>query len=349
MTDHHDEGQGLTRASALSLAAAGAAGLVLGTRAARAAPSAGHAMGGAATAFLASLSDAQSARARFSFTDAERFRWHWTAPANRPRNGIPLKDLDDGQRVRALALLRTGTSARGYRTALAIMALEGVLPSVDPGNASHYDPDLYYLSVFGTPGNRAWGWRFEGHHFSRHVTVVGTTAIAEPFFLGSWPSRSAKAFRSVVPGFRALPREEDAGREVMGLAGQRLRRRILFSSSALTDHVTQFDPRVRPLDPVGVRLGDLPSAGQRRVQEIVSAYLANHPPAVARDARLRITRAGQGRIRFGWAGSIRPGEPHYYRLQGPTFLLEFDNSRNDGTHIHSVWRDFTRDFGRHLL
>jgi hypothetical protein len=100
---------------------------------------------------------------------------------------------------------------------------------------------------------------------------------------------------------------------------------------------------------VGVLTRDLPSAAQRRVREIVRTYLANHPPAIAREALERIDRAGMARTRFGWAGSIRPGLPHYYRLQGPTFLLEFDNSRNSGTHIHSVWRDFERDFGRHLL
>jgi hypothetical protein len=117
----------------------------------------------------------------------------------------------------------------------------------------------------------------------------------------------------------------------------------------LTDHVTQNAVRVAPLDPVGVLARDLPSAAQSRVREIVRAYLANHPQATARRALDRVERAGMGRIRFGWAGSLRPREPQYYRLQGPTFLLEFDNSRNSGTHIHSVWRDFERDYGRHLL
>jgi hypothetical protein len=129
----------------------------------------------------------------------------------------------------------------------------------------------------------------------------------------------------------------------------RLRGRAVFSAESLTDHITQNAVSVSPLDRVGVLTRDLPSAGQARVLEIVRTYLANHPPATARDALARIDRAGLGRTRFGWAGSMRPGEPQYYRLQGPTFLLEFDNSRNDGTHIHSVWRDFQRDFGRHLM
>jgi len=94
---------------------------------------------------------------------------------------------------------------------------------------------------------------------------------------------------------------------------------------------------------------ELPSAAQRRVLEIVRTYLANLPVETRREALRRVERAGIARTRFGWAGSLRPGQPHYYRLQGPTFLLEFDNSRNSGTHIHSVWRDFERDYGRHLL
>jgi Protein of unknown function (DUF3500) len=128
-----------------------------------------------------------------------------------------------------------------------------------------------------------------------------------------------------------------------------LRRRVVFSTESLTDHLTQNAVRVQPLERVGVLTRDLPSAAQRRVDEIVRTYLANHPPAMARKALARVERAGIERTRFGWAGSTRPGVPHYYRLQGPTFVLEFDNSRNSGTHIHSVWRDFERDFGRHLL
>jgi hypothetical protein len=179
---------------------------------------------------------------------------------------------------------------------------------------------------------------------------VKGAVVAEPYFLGAWPTRAGSAYRSVVRGERAMAREEDAARELVLSVDGRLRRRVVFSSTSLTDHLTQNAVRVRPLDRVGVLTRDLPSPAQRRVREIVQTYLANHPPALARDALARIERAGGlGRTRFGWAGSTRPGEPHYYRLQGPTFVLEFDNSRNSGTHIHSVWRDFERDFGRHLL
>jgi hypothetical protein len=339
----------LTRTAALRLTAAGAAGLALGVRPVRAASTAGAAVEAAARAFLASLSPADRDRASFPFAGAERTRWHWTVPASVPRNGLPLGETSAEQRRLALALLRSSSSPAGYRKALHIMALQGVLQRMNTGFSDPFDPDLYFVSVFGTPGARAWGWRLEGHHLSRHFTVIGGTLVTEPFFLGAWPTRAGSAFRSVARGYRTMPREEDAAREIVLLLDGRLRRQAVFSSESLTDHVTQNGVRVRPLGRVGVPTGDLPSAAQRRVLEIVRTFLANHPPAMAREAFARIERAGIARTRFGWAGSTRPGVPHYYRLQGPTFLLEFDNSRNSGTHIHSVWRDFERDFGRHLL
>jgi hypothetical protein len=340
----------LTRGAALRLAATGAAGLALGVRSAEAAaviPA--NDVEAAARAFLASLSTAQRARASFPFGGAERTRWHWTVPSSVPRNGLPLGQMSNRQRRVALALLRASNSRTGYAKALDIMSLQGVLQRMSTGINDPFDADRYFVSVFGTPGDRAWGWRLEGHHLSRNFTIVGNTLVTEPFFLGAWPTRAGTAYRTIVRGERAMSREEDAAREIVLSVDGRLRRRVVFSPESLTDHVTQNAVRVVPLDPVGVLARDLPSAAQRRVREIVRTYLANLPAATARRALARVERAGMARIRFGWAGSVRPGVPHYYRLQGPTFLLEFDNSRNSGTHIHSVWRDFERDYGRHLL
>jgi hypothetical protein len=254
-----------------------------------------------------------------------------------------------GQRRLALRLLRASTSRAGYAKALDIMSLQGVLQRMSTEINDPFDADRYFVSIFGRPGDRAWGWRLEGHHLSRNFTIAGDALVTEPFFLGAWPTRAGTAYRTIVRGERAMRREEDAAREIVLSVDGRLRRRVVFSSESLTDHVTQNAVRVTPLDPVGVLARDLPSAAQRRVVEIVRTYVANHPPATARRMLDRVQRAGMARIRFGWAGSLRPGRPHYYRLQGPTFLLEFDNSRNSGTHIHSVWRDFERDYGRHLL
>jgi uncharacterized protein DUF3500 len=339
----------LTRGAVLRLAAGGAAGLAIGARPARAAATDSAAVGAAARAFLQSLTPAQRNRASFAFDSVERTRWHWTVPSSVPRNGLPLGDVSADSRRLALSLLRASASNGGYRKALDIMALQGVLQRMNPGVGDTFDPDLYYVSVFGPPGARTWGWRLEGHHLSRHFTVIGDTLVVEPFFLGAWPTRAGSAYRTVARGSRTMPREEDAAREIVLLLDGRLRSQAVFSSESLTDHVTENAASVRPLERVGVLTADLPSAAQRRVLELIRTYLANHPGTTAREAFTRVDRAGIGRTRFGWAGSTRRGVPHYYRLQGPTFLLEFDNSRNSGTHIHSVWRDFDRDFGRHLL
>jgi hypothetical protein len=335
-----------TRPDALRLVSAGAVALALGARPARAASTDVAAVEAAARAFLRSLPGADRERATFP---SERTRWHWTIPTSVPRNGLPLGALSRGQRRLGLGLLRASSSAVGYRKAVDIMALQGVLQRMNAGLGDAFDADRYYVSIFGTPGARVWGWRFEGHHLSRHFTIVGNQLVAEPFFLGAWPTRAVSPYRSVATGERAMPREEDAAREIVLSLDRALRRRVVFSSESLTDHLTQNAVRVRPLERVGVRVDELPSAAQRRVLEIVRTYLANHPAALERSAFARVERAGLGRAWFGWAGSTRPGVPHYYRLQGPTFLLEFDNSRNSGTHIHSVWRDFERDFGSHLL
>ena len=340
----------LTRGDTLRLAATGAAWLALGVRSGHAAPVLrANDVEGAARAFLASLSPTQRARASFSFGSAERTRWHWTVPSSVPRNGLPLEQMSSRARRAAFALLRASTSRGGYGKAFDIMSLQGVLRRMSTGIDDPFDADRYFVSIFGRPGGHAWGWRLEGHHLSRNFTIVGDTLVTEPFFLGAWPTRAGTAYRTIVRGERAMRREEDAAREIVLSVDGRLRRRLIFSSESLTDHVTQNAVRVKPLDPVGVLAADLPFAAQRRVLEIVRIYIANHPQATARRALERVERAGMARIRFGWAGSLRPGQPQYYRLQGPTFLLEFDNSRNSGTHIHSVWRDFERDYGRHLL
>jgi hypothetical protein len=225
-------------------------------------------------------------------------------------------------------------SSGGFQKALDIISLQNDLGS---------DPELYYVTVFGTPGSaEPWGWRFEGHHLSRHYTIVGEQVTLMPFFLGAWPTVSSN-------GLKALEREEWAARELVSALDGATRSTAIFRPNTLTRHVTQNAPTVDPLEQVGVPFGDLNADRQALVTEIVRAYLNTLPTDLAALQLERVAAAGWENIHFGWSGPIEPRRPHYYRLQGPTFLLEHDNSRNGGTHIHSVWRDFSEDFGRHLM
>jgi hypothetical protein len=283
----------------------------------------------AAQAFLGGLDDAQRTKATYAFDDAERFRWHWTTPRNFPRNGLPLTEMGDAQKVLAQSLLQASVSAAGYEKSVNIITLQN-----DLGN----DPDLYFVTVFGTPGERAWGWRWEGHHLSRQFTIVGDEIAMTPFFLGAWPTVSGT-------GLRAMPREEDAALELAASLGGA----VIFQTNTLTRHLTQNDARVGPLEPVGVAYSEMAGLQQQLVVEILQTYLSGLPESLAAAQWERITAAGLDTIRFGWAGPLELRRPTYYRVQGPTFLLEHDKSRNGGTHIHSVWRDFEHDFGYHLL
>lgn len=321
----------------------GAAGLAVTTLTGRAGSAAGvqadasplaEAMATAARSFLDELDEAQRTKITYAFGDEERTRWHWTTPDNVPRNGLPLQEMTDQQRSAALDLLANSLSKQGYRTALEIVALQEDLGQ---------DPTLYYVTVFGEPGAKEpWGWRFEGHHLSRHFTIVGEDVVAVPFFHGAWPT-------TTEDGQRAMDREENAAREIVLAAEGDARAALIFQPESLTDHLTQNEVTVEPLDPVGVTKADLTPEQRALLDEVLDAYLNSLPAALAAARRERSLDVDLADIRFGWAGSLAPGEPHYYRIQGPTFLLEFDNSRNSGTHIHSVWRDFDQDFGRHLL
>lgn len=283
----------------------------------------------AAQTFLAGLNDAQRTKATYAFDDAERFRWHWTTPRNFPRNGLPLTEMSAEQKAAAHTLLQASVSAAGYEQSLNIIALQN-----DLGN----DPDLYFVTVFGAPGERAWGWRWEGHHLSRQFTIVGGQIAMTPYFLGAWPTVNGA-------GLRAMAREEDIALEL----ASRLGPPAIFQTSTLTRHLTQNEARVGPLDPVGVSHSEMTGAQQQLLVELLQTYLSGLPEPVAAAQWERITTAGLEPIRFGWAGPLELRRPTYYRVQGPTFVLEHDKSRNGGTHIHSVWRDFEHDFGYHLL
>jgi hypothetical protein len=283
----------------------------------------------AAQTFLDALDDRARARATYAFDDSERVRWHWTTPGGFPRNGLPLREMSETQKQLAHTLLAASISSTGYEKAVNIMALQN-----DLGN----DPELYFVTVFGVPGEGVWGWRWEGHHLSRQFTIAGDEIAMTPFFLGAWPTVSGA-------GVRAMASEEDLALELAKSLGQP----AIFQSNTLTRHVTQNDPRVGPLEPVGVAYGDMTAAQQQLVTQLMQSYLRVMPEFLAAAQMERIAAAGREAIRFGWAGPLELRRPTYYRLQGPTFLLEHDKSRNGGTHIHSVWRDFERDFGYSLL
>ena len=283
-----------------------------------------------ATRYLDSLDQSQRTKSTYAFNDPELTRWHWTTPQNVPRNGLPLREMATGQRDAAFALLQVSQSAYGLQKSLDIISLQN-----DLGN----DPELYYVTVFGTPGVEPWGWRWEGHHLSRRFNVIHGKLSVTPFFLGSWPTVNNN-------GLKAMEREEWAARELVTSMDGNQRAIGIFQQDTLGRHVTQNEAYVAPLQIVGIATPNLNANQQALVTEIIHKYLDTLPDMVAASHLDRLQAAGFENIYFAWAGPLEAQRPYYYRLQGPTFLLEHDNSRNRGTHIHSVWRDFAEDFGQ---
>ena len=307
------------------------------------------AMSGAAKAWLDGLTPEQRARAVFPFDSEERQRWHFVPNEMHPRKGVTIKEMNESQRAQTHALLKTGLSAKGHLAATTIMSLDTVLQTLEgPQRRFPRDPEAYYVTVFGTPGDKAaWGWRFEGHHISvRFDLVNGTMTASTPAFFGANP---AEVRDGPQKGTRALGAEEDAARALLDTLTAAQRQTAIILPTAPTDIVTMTTLKVDPLSPVGIKATALTAAQRDKLMQVIDVYAGLMTADVAAERMERLRKGGVDNITFAWAGPTEKGLKHYYRLQGPTFLIEYDNTQNDGNHIHSVWRDFDRDFGRDLL
>ena len=307
------------------------------------------AMAGAAKTWLEALTPEQRGRAVFAFDSEERQRWHFIPNEMFPRKGVTFKEMSEPQRALAHGLIRTGLSARGYLTATSIMELEKVLQVLEGAQRRFpRDHEAYQIAVFGTPGDKtAWGWRFEGHHLSLRFDVVGGSMTASsPAFFGTNP---AEVRQGPQQGLRVLALEEDSARALIDLLDPAQRTVAIVQPDAPTDILTMVTPTVEPIAPAGIKMTALSKPQRDALTRLIDVYVGTMAPDVAAERMARVKKAGIDNISFAWAGSTEKGKKHYYRVQGPTFLIEYDNTQNDGNHIHSVWRDFNGDFGRDLL
>ena len=305
------------------------------------------AMATAAANFLGSLTPEQRTQATFPLESAERLRWNFIPDEMFPRNGLPFKAMTEPQRKLAHELLRSGLSERGYRTYTDIIQLENILRVIEQGKFAR-DPEAYRFSIFGTPGPKStWGWRVEGHHVSLHFSVANGTAVSStPSFAGSNP---AEVREGAEKGKRVLGQLEDTGRELVMALDAKQRTTAIINATAPNEIVTTNTLDINPLNPDGLKASAMTPAQRDLLMKVVDAYAGLMAPDIAADRIGKIKAMGMDGIGFAWAGPVERGQRHYYRVQGPTFLIEFDNTQNNGNHVHSVWRDYKDDFGRDLL
>ena len=298
----------------------------------------------AAGKFLGALSAEQKKQATYTLTDAERENWNFV-PIE--RQGLPFKKMSTEQHALGLALLRTGLSHTGIARANAIMSMELVLKDLEKG-AARRDPTLYFVTIFGEPAaDKSWGWRFEGHHLSFNFTVVdGKHVFFAPSFIGSNPAEIRQGPRK---GERVLAEEEDLGLAFINSLDATQRKTAIFAEEALKEIVTTNKKRVEPLSPAGIAAAQLKPAQREKLVALMKVYLNRWRPELAEETFAKITAAGIDKVTFAWAGGLDRSKQTYYRIQGPTILIEFDNSQGNGNHIHTTVRDFKGDFGHDLL
>ena len=300
----------------------------------------------AAHAFLAALTPEQRSRAIFPWDDEERFRWHFTPV---PRRGLPLKAMTPAQKLLAHGLIASGYSPSGARTAATSMSLETVLDEYETVRRFTRDPEQYFITVFGEPSaSETWGWRLEGHHVSLNVTLVdGEHLAATPHFFGANPAEVRHGPRA---GLRVLADEEDLARMLVQSLDADQQGRALIAADAPADILTFNQRRAEPLGDDGLLAAEMTADQQGMLGLLLFKYASALPSSTAGVAVVESsTRRWLDEVRFAWAGGLEPGQGHYYRIQAPEFLVEYDNTQDGANHIHTVWRSFQGDWGLDLL
>jgi hypothetical protein len=321
------------------LASVAVVGLALWARA-QVEPS-GSRMALAADRFVKSLSPAQAAKAMYPYDAPERLDWHFIP---RPRKGLPIKELSPEERALAFALIQSGVAGSGFLKATTIMSLEQILRELEKGSGAVRDPELYYLTIFGQPLDRGkWGWRVEGHHLSLNFALEdGKIVAATPAFFGA---NQAEIRQGPRQGLRTLADREDRALRLIQALHEGQRKTATFAEKAPNEIRAANTPQPPSEAPAGISYAKLTDDQRTMLRALIESYSEDMPLEVAKAWLDEIARGGMDAVWFAWAGAADRTQGHAYRVQGPTFLIEFNNTQNGANHIHSVWRNMLGDFG----
>jgi hypothetical protein len=300
-----------------------------------------------ANKFLGTLDASLKSKAQYTFDDAERFDFHFVP---RSRNGVPLKELSSSQRDAVMTLLKSSLSEQGFKKATSIIQLENVLREIEGRGSSdtYRDPLNYSITIFGTPSKTApWGWRLEGHHISLNFSSINASLESStPSFFGSNPA--------IVPsgaekGKQILKAETDLGFALVNSFNSDQLRTARFSETAPSEIFTANNRKATVLEPKGIGYSQMNAAQKKEFIQLLNVYVKNYSMGFSSRLMAKIEKAGIENLSFAWAGSLKPGAGHYYRIQGPMLLIEYDNTQTNANHVHSVVRDLTNDFAEDIL
>jgi Protein of unknown function (DUF3500) len=309
-------------------------------------------LAGAAQRFVEALTPEQKKQAMFPFDSPERTNWDFVPLQDKnkqpTRKGLRLQDMKPEQKKLALGLVEAGTSISGNKQATTIMSLESILKVQEAKKPANIrDPEWYFFTVFGTPGKTGqWGWRVEGHHLSINYTLDNNEVVSvTPTFFGANPSTVKDGAKT---GERILPEVEDYARELFKSLDDKQRTEALQPKNFGEPKSHAVNSGVGPA--VGVPAPKMTPKQRDMLMKLIRAYADRLPADVAASELKRVQDGGVDKITFAYSGATEPGEKYSYRVQGPSFVIEFlnvqaDSAGNQANHIHSCWRRIEGDFG----
>ncbi len=304
-----------------------------------------------ANKFLETLNPDLKSQTQFALADEERFNMNFVPIV---RKGPTFHDFNEDQKQAAIDLLKASLSVEGFRKSKGIIELEKVLFIVENNRnkmsdgSPMRDPLNYHFCIFGKPSpTDFWGWRFEGHHISLNFTSSNGVIISStPSFFGSNPGIVKIEEQR---GKEVLKAETDLGFKLVNSLSDDQLTTARFSETAPREIITGNKHKVDPIEPKGISYTALNENQKKTFMELLNVYIDNYELGFSKTLRDKIDKAGIENLYFAWAGGLKRGIGHYYRIQGPMLLIEYDNIQNNANHVHSVVRDLTNDFAEDIL
>jgi hypothetical protein len=306
----------------------------------------------AANAFLATLSGPQRNAGTFAFNSPQRTRWSNLPSGIFRRTGLRLGDLSMPQRAAALALVASALSPEGYRKVTEIMNGDEVLKNGGGGRTGgrqgrggvQFGLDEYYIALLGTPSATApWLLQFGGHHLAINVTIVGERHVMTPSLPAAQPARYVMNGQTIRP----LGKENDKGFALVNALDANERKQAILHYR-VDDLVLGPGEDGRTIMPEGLRASAMTPAQQNLLLDLAHEWVGilNEPAANVKMAELR---ANLPQTWFAWSGPTTNGSVAYFRIQGPTVVIEYAPQQGDLMHIHTIYRDPTNDYGAKFL
>jgi hypothetical protein len=298
-----------------------------------------------ANGFLSSLDDGQRSKVLFDFNDAaQRVKWSNLPTTMVPRAGLKMGDLTGPQRKAAMELLAATLSKRGYEKVLTIVEGDEALKVASGGRGSMFGRDLFYISLLGKPSVKdPWMLQFGGHHLALNITMVGQDGILTPSLTAAQPAKYTVDGKTVRP----LGAENDKAFALINALDEGQRKQAILNYK-VADLVLGPGHDGKTIQPEGIQWSAMNASQKEMLLDLVGEWagIIHEQAAAARMAEIKANLPGTW---FAWSGPTTNGMPAYYRIQGPTLVIEYAPQPLGGdptNHIHTIYRDPTNDYGK---